>query len=148
MIIRWLEAYGGYGNDFFRMLRHEFGEQTKAVCAEKLTKGKSGLPERVRVGLLFKNSAVVRRFKEDVFSVRNEQGYLRKTRKGCGGFGTHTELWVRPGRNNVCGIVVRDKWASISPERQKEIRKAAEMYYLPVFILANGQLNKMEVVVL
>ena len=141
MIIRWLGCYGKNGN-LAESFVFEFNSAQKALCAERLLKSKGyqpGVPERVRVGLLVKNSAVVRRFKEDVFSVRNQQGYLRKTRKGCGGFGSHTEVWVLP---QYCGIVVRGKWASISRESQAIVSETARKHNLPVFVLANGQLNE------
>lgn len=140
MVIRWLGAYGQFPGSVEEMLDFEFSAQTKAVCAERLIKGKTGLPRRTRLGLLCKNSAVVRRFKEDVYSLRNEQGYLYKTRKDCGGFGTHTEVWVKP---QYIGIVVRDKWASVSKETQQQVRCAAKKFGCPIFVLANGQLNKM-----
>lgn len=142
MIVRWLGCYGKKGS-LAESIEFEFTTAKKALCAERILKAKgrkSGVPEYARIGLLVKNSAVVRRFKEDVYSVRNEQGYLRKTRKGCGGFGSHTEVWVLP---QYCGIVVRDKWASISREAQTVVKNTAEKYNLPVFILANGQLNEM-----
>ncbi len=141
MIIRWLGCYGKKGS-LTDALNYEFENAQKAVCAERLLKAKgkkSGVPEHSRIGLLVKNSAVVRRFKEDVYSIRNKQGYLRKTRKDCGGFGSHTEVWVLP---QYCGIVVRDKWASISRDAQKIVKDTANKYNLPVFVLANGQLNE------
>lgn len=140
MIIRWLGAYG-HATDLASSLSWELGVNRKAVCAERLVNGHAGVADRAKVGLIVKNSAVVRRFREDVWSVRNDSGYLRKTRKGCGGFGDHTEVWIQP---QFIGLVVRGKWAAISRDAQKTLLDAAQQYSLPVYVLANDQLNKLE----
>lgn len=145
MIIRWLQCYGGSEFSLAETLDHELGKEkisgTKAACAEKLRKDADGkyiigVPSYVSVGLLCKNSGVVRRFKEDVWSVRNESGYLYKTRKGCGGFGNHSELWVHP--SSYMAIVVKDRWKKLSPEKREAVKSASLKYSVPVFVICNG----------
>lgn len=153
MIIRWLQCYGGSEFSLKEILDHELGELrtngTKAVCAERLRRNADGklvigVPDRVKVGLLCKNSSVIRRYKEDVYSIRNETGYLKKTRKDCGGFGTHSELWVHP--SSFMGIVIKERWKALSPEKREAIKSASLKYELPVFIFCNGgQLCKINV---
>lgn len=152
MIIRWLQCYGGGAWSLTDVLDHELGDLrtngTKAVCAEKLRRDADGklvvgVPEHVKVGLLCKNSEVVRRFKEDVYSVRNSSGYLRKTRKDCGGMGTHSELWVHP--SSFMGIVVKGRWKALSPEKREAVKAASLKYGMPIFIFcSSGQLCKIE----
>ena len=103
MIIRWLGAFGK-SNSFSESLEWELSQKEKsAVAAEKLAKGKSFI-SHARVGLLFKNRAILRRYSSDVYSKYTDKGTLVTTRKEGVATSDHTECFVRP---DYCAIVVK-----------------------------------------
>lgn len=140
MIIRWLGCFAGKEYTLSQQLKYELSEAPahKALCAERLQKEynfRPQVPERAKIGLLVKNRAVVRRFRSDVYSVRNTSGNLRCTREHSE-YSTHTEVWVLPA---YCGIIVRKSWKALSHDDQKTIREIASQHNLPIYVLCNGK---------
>lgn len=140
MIVRWLGCFAGKEYTLSQQLRHELSEVSphKALCAERLQKEYEfapQVPSRAKIGLLVKNRAVVRRFRSDVYSVRNTSGCLKRTREHSE-YSTHTEVWVLPA---YCGIIVRKSWKSLPHNDQETIREAALKYSLPIYVLCNGK---------
>lgn len=140
MIVRWLGCFAGKEYTLSQQLRYELSEVSphKALCAERLQKEYEfapQVPERAKIGLLVKNKAVVRRFRSDVYSVRNTSGNLYRTREESL-HSTHTEVWVLPA---YCGIIVRKSWKQLSHDDRRVIKEAALKYSLPIYVLCNGK---------
>ena len=105
MVIRWLGAFRKNGS-LEEALKWELNQTAvSALTAERLPKGRSAI-HHARVGLLVKNSAVLRRFRSDVWSAYRENGKLYATRKQGVAYSQHTECWVKP---KYLAIVVKGK---------------------------------------
>ena len=127
MIIRWLGAFDK-AMSLPASLSWEMKGEVHAVAAERLISGKSMI-RRTRVGLLVKNSAVIRRYRSDVWSMYTEKGLLLPTRKEGKSISRHTECICRP---EYIGIVVRGR---ITPQAWRACRAAAKEHNLPLFVL-------------
>lgn len=90
-IVRWIGAFGR-GDSLEASLSFEIARSSAhEVCAEDT---KNGSYISAKIGLLVKQTAVIRRFHGDVWSVTDEKtGRLVKTRNPVS---THSELWVNP----------------------------------------------------
>lgn len=105
MIIRWLGAFRKKGR-LIDSLNWELSQQSvPALAAERLRKGKSAIPH-AKVGLLVKNSALLRRYRSDVWSEYRGNGKLIATRKEGEAYSQHAECWVRP---EYLAIVIKGK---------------------------------------
>jgi len=137
MIIRWLGAFRHKGS-LSDSLKWELEQtDTSAVAAEKLVRGRSEI-KKARVGLLVKNSAVLRRYYSDVWSKYNDKGKLVKTRREGKAYSRHAECWVSP---SYIGIVVK---GTISPRVLRECVKASKKYGLDMLRLTrDGRLIAM-----
>ena len=124
MVIRWLKAYGRRRVSLSEALKYELSLEHSIMCAEKLVGGKSTIGSKV--GLLVKNTAVVRRYKGDVYSSVNHNGRRVRGRRPKN---THTEVWVRP---EYIGIVCK---RNTKKHHLETVKKAGRKYGLPVFLL-------------
>ncbi len=104
MIIRWLGAFRKRGS-LEEALKWELTQAPSAVAAERLIKGKSAI-YHAKIGLLVKNSALLRKYRSDVWSEYNENGKLVRTRREDGAHSCHTECWVQP---HYLAIVIKGK---------------------------------------
>ena len=142
MIIRWMGAFG-YNIDLVQAIEHELSLVNSSCikCAESIKKGTpSEMRSHVQVGLLVRGSAVVRRFKSDVYSIRLKNGKLGKTRYEGDAYSTHTEVWVRP---DYTGIVLRAGGFPLSREVIREIFLITDKYNIPLFKLSRkGELDE------
>ncbi len=131
MIIRWLGAFGKNGS-LQDSIQFELNRDSE-VAAE-LLKNKS-LISHARIGLLVKNSAVVKKFDGDCWSVR-EDGGLVKSRNPKTARSQHKEVWAKP---NYIGLVVKSR---ITKSAFKEIKYIASIYNLDLFKFKSGDLKK------
>lgn len=138
MIIRWLGAFCHRGS-LLDSLRWELTQTSRqVVAAEKLKKGRS-LISHARVGLLVKNSALVRKYNSDVYSRYNKVGKLKKCRNEGEAFSSHTECWVKP---YFVGIVVKNL-NKILNKALCDIVKCHEEFRIDVYQLTrDGKLIK------
>jgi len=141
MVIRWLGAFRTQGT-LFDALVWELTQTTKKhVAAEKLQRGKSYITH-AKIGLLIKNSAVVKRYRSDVWSEYTRIGTLKKTRREGDAWSRHTEVWARPV---YLGIVLKSfKLSSTAWQAVDEISKN---FNLQVFYLnpADRKLHKVTI---
>ena len=93
MIVRWLGAFRRKGT-LEEALNWELTQAPSAVAAERLINGKSEI-RHARIGLLVKNSAVLRKFRSDIWS-EYRNGKLVATRREGYAHSRHTECWVQP----------------------------------------------------
>lgn len=127
--------------------RFEFLENLNEVCAEQIRTGDTSYSSTIpaRVGLLWDNTAVRKKWKSDVFASRQTGKRTLKRHRGeakPGGFITHTEVWVKPRK--IKGIVIRKK---ISDYILKEVCKAVLLYKVPLYRLnKDWTLSEMELV--
>lgn len=116
MKYRWLGAYGKVGT-LAESLAFELSGNSSLACAT------SSVIDHCRVGLVVKNSAVVRRHSGDVFSVTTASGKLKATRKPVD---THDELWVR---RVYAAVVIRGR---VSLNTLRTCESAAEKFNLNI----------------
>lgn len=144
MIIRWMAAFAGEDFSLEEMLTHEFERSTVEVAAEHFHHGDRSYSSTIRkkVGLLGKSTALVRKFKSDVYSSAAPSGKLYRTREDGVGYTTHTECWLKP--RCWAGIVIRGK---LSREDLVIVCKAALYYGMPLYRLnKDWTLTEMEIV--
>jgi len=128
MIIRWLGAYGKTEQGLIASLEFEFSrDYSDEVCAEYLTNSMPSAIKHSRVGILVKNSALIKKYSGDVWSVKDETGRLVETRKPVG---THTEAWCF---SDFIGVVVQTPIAKLD-----DVRKFCKLHNLPLFKLTEG----------
>jgi len=129
LIIRWLGAFGITSNTLAESLKWEFTQSVcTGLCAEHVKKGNKSLIPCSRVGLLTTNSAILRKYKGDVYSYY-KKGVLVKSRSERAANSLHNEVWVKP---NWVGIVVKNK---ISKTAWQAVKNTSCLYEVPVFIL-------------
>lgn len=127
-ILRYLGAYGKAAS-LKDALEFEFGRKDE-VCAM------SGADEiaHAAVALIFKKSAVVRKNRGDVWSVRDDNGRLQATRSAVK---THKEFWCRGGRRSIKGIVVT---RPISATAFEDVRHFCARNNVPLYVVKkNGK---------
>jgi len=132
MIIRWLGAFrkSRENKGLYSALCFEIEQsQRKHVAAEKLQRGQSFI-KHARVGLLIKNSAVVKKYKGDVFSEYNANGTLKKTRRPDQAYSYHYEVFCRP---EYLGIVLKS--TKISQTALQAVKRFTDEYACPIFFL-------------
>lgn len=150
MKIRWLGAFGKERrqnslHDSFSFELSGAGGQVNAC--EPIAKGSTGKIRHAVIGLLVKNSAVIRTFRSDVWSVKLDNGTLKATRRGCKDWNTgddygHREAWCAV---DYCGIVLKRPLNTFPKKVQKTVLYWAEKKALPVFFLNKGGLKKLNV---
>jgi len=135
MIIRWLGAFrkNRESRGLYSALCFEIKQiQRKHIAAEKLQHGRSFI-QHAKVGLLVKNSAVVKKYSGDVWSEYNSNGTLRKTRRPDIAISNHTEVFCRP---EYLGVVLKS--TKISQTALQAVSRFAAEYSCPVFYLNPG----------
>ncbi|MCW7076391.1 MAG: hypothetical protein OCU18_03755 [Candidatus Syntrophoarchaeum sp.] len=135
MVIRWLGAFNTNRKNrgLYSALCFEIEQsRRKHVAAERLRRGRSMI-RHAKVGLLVRNSAIVKKFRSDVFSEYNRNGTLRKTRAQDVAWSGHTEVFCRP---EYLGVVLKS--TKISQTALRAVQKFAEKYNAPVFFLNPG----------
>lgn len=133
MIIRWLGAFGRNGS-LSESLHFEFCRNSE-VAAELLQNGESHI-SHAKVGLLIKNSALVKAFNGDCYSEYTSEGTLVKNRNPRNAKSTHQEMWTKP---IYIGIVVKD---NVSPKVYETLKEVSTQYNVPIFQLKGGRLIK------
>jgi len=129
MIIRWLGAYRK-NRELYSALCFEIEQsQRKHVAAERLQHGQSFI-KHAKIGLLVKNSAVVRKYKNDVFSEYCKNGTLKKTRRPDQAGTEHTEVFCRP---EYLGVVLKS--TKISQSALRAVERFCTEYSCPLFFL-------------
>lgn len=104
MVIRWLGAFRKKGS-ITESLSWELSQSSvSALAAERLSKGKSAI-RHAKVGLLVKNSAVLRKYRSDVWSEYRGNKLIKTRKEGCA-YSDHTECWVRP---DYIAVVVKGR---------------------------------------
>ena len=134
MIVRWIGAYRNWKNSLSEAIDHELCVPIHRVrCAERLCRGRSNI--RAKVGLLVKNSAIIKRFRGDVWSEPIGNGKLKATRKQTF-YPWHTECWVKPV---YIGIVIK---RHVKTQVWQTCVDACIRHNMPLFKLTkNGVLN-------
>ena len=143
MIERWLGAFKKK-QSLYNSLVYEIEQREKVhVAAEMLQAGKSYI-NHAKVGLLVKNSALVRRFNGDVYSVYKKTSSrtktLKKTRSENSAYSFHRECFVRP---EYIGVVLKFK-KTISKTALQAIKNFSLEYNCPVFELINRRLYRIK----
>jgi hypothetical protein len=133
MIIRWLGAFGRYGA-LSESLQFEFSRSSE-VAAELLQNGESHIVH-AKVGLLIKNSALLKSFNGDCYSEYTSEGTLVKNRNPRNAKSTHQEVWTKPV---YTGIVIKE---SVSPKIYAILKEVSAQYNVPIFQLKGGRLIK------
>ncbi|OPZ79407.1 MAG: hypothetical protein BWY78_00081 [Alphaproteobacteria bacterium ADurb.Bin438] len=136
MLIRWLGAYGKSEQGLIKSLEFEFSrDYSDEVCAEYLKNSTPSAITHSRVGILVKNSAMIKKHSGDVWSIKDANGSLKATRKPVG---THTEAWCF---SDFIGVVVQTPIAKLD-----DVRKFCKLKGLPLFKLTDrGGLKDMPV---
>ena len=146
MVIRWLGAFT-YSSDLQGSLKYELRsdhQKGSLRCAERLIDGAPRIYEHIRIGMLVRNAGVVRKFKHDVMSHSNEDGWMAACRHEHKELGhQHTECWVRP---DYIGIVLRAGGAPVSKQSLRILRDASKKFGVPIFKLCrDGKLVKVAI---
>ena len=132
MVVRWLGAFRKGSASLEDALRWELSRSAKAVAAERLKDKQSAMSSHCKVGLIVKGSAVLRRFRSDVWSETNQAGNLVRTRPEYSTWSEHTECWVR---QEFVGVIVRP---GVSSDALTTCRKIALEFDLPLLTLSTG----------
>jgi len=139
MIVRWLGAFGK-SKSLHESLSWELSQSSvKELAAERL-RGLESVIKHARVGLLVKSNAVIKSFSGDVYSVKNEDGTLKKKRSGKLGLKkscVQRECWVKP---EYIGIII--KGGSLNKKIMRTLKWFASVYRIDIFILSNEGLKK------
>ena len=151
LTIRWMGAYGHGSCGLYDSLKFEISRRTTECAAETLDTKSAGPSvqnnTRSHLGLLVDPKCIVRQFRGDVWSVRNDSGKLRPTRKGVG---RYNECFIQPKEGWIKGIVIVERYRlhgrsykfSLSNMR-KESRMILEAicreYDLPIYQLRAGR---------
>lgn len=146
MIIRWLCAFRGKGNDIVNSLDWELTQKEREVAAEDLRGNFSGIlamhPE-IKVGVLINKKGITRKFKGDVWSITNEKGLLVPTRKANSVknsfYVPHTEVFIKPGF--ISGIVIIEPFARLNPSLVQGLKNKADQYDLPIYLLKGTKIE-------
>lgn len=117
MLVRYIGAYG-HGKSLAEALEFE-ANTTAEVCACEF-----GEIEHASVCLLMKRTSIIRRFRGDVWSVRQNDGTLKATRKAVK---SHHEFWCKGGKDSIRGVIVTD---NIPAEMFATIRDFCAKYNL------------------
>ena len=140
MVIRWLGAYGKSTN-LAESLTWELTQTERSELAASPCH--LGDVAHCNVGLLVARRAVIRIYSGDAWTVKGEDGTLRKTRRPDRSAG-HGEAIVRP---EYRGIVVR--WDYLSSDARAIVARHARLYRLPILDLCytweNSKLQLREV---
>lgn len=138
MIVRWLGAFRGHEYTLFESLKFEATRPTSdEVAAEKFA-GNSHIGDAAPVGLLIKNSAILKQFSGDCFSLYNENGSLYKTRNPRKAGSEHKEVFANALYTAI--VVCGDGLHRLTQQDKKSIKLASKVFNLPVFKLINGRL--------
>ncbi|RLE45637.1 hypothetical protein DRJ25_05350 [Candidatus Woesearchaeota archaeon] len=145
MVVRWLGAFrkNRENRGLYSALCFEIeSDHRKHVAAERLQRGRSFI-KHAKVGLLIKNSAVVKKYAKDVFSEYNKNGTLKRTRHQDDAWSDHSEVFCRP---EYLGVVLKS--TKISQTALQAVQKFAEKYDAPVFYLNPGtrRLDRIQIV--
>ena len=133
-ILRYLGAYGK-APDLKSALDFEMARDDE-VAAMSATDD----IDQAGVALIIKKSAVVRKNRGDVWSVRNPDGTLSSTRKA---IKTHQEFWCKGGRANIQGIVIT---RAISVIAFETVRHFCAKENLPLYVIKkNGVYTRVAV---
>jgi hypothetical protein len=135
MLVRWLGAFRTQGT-ISEAIDYEMGPSVALRCAELIKKGAASEIDR-GVGLLVRNSALVRKFRSDIYSVPDGRR-LRQTQPEDDSYSSHTEAWVRP---DYIGIVIKSRshlHRTIQQKTLLAVAQAATRHNLPVFRLRNN----------
>ena len=119
MIIRWLGAFGKSG-DLQNSLDFESTRQLSNEVAAEPISGNQGHITHARIGLLVANSAIIKLFNGDCFSVKTENGQLKKTRNPRESL-CDSEAWVHPV---YLGIVIKGGLRTFKPAIKKIIKNS------------------------
>lgn len=133
MIVRWLGAFRRNGS-LLEAFHFEFNRNSE-VSAELLQSGESHILH-AKVGLLIKNSALVKAFNGDCYSEYTSEGTLVKNRNPKHTGSTHKEVWANP---EYSGIIVKE---SVSPKIYATLKEVSAQYNVPIFQLKGGRLIK------
>ncbi len=129
MIVRWMGAFNKKASLGKALVWELTQTEKKALAAENLKKCGSSINHAL-VGLLVPQSAVLRKFRSDVWS-EYRNGTLVKTRREGDAKSQHAECWVKP---HFVGIVLKSPHR-ISPHVLKTCEVIARKYGLPIYVL-------------
>ena len=147
MKIRWLGSFGAERktHSLSRSLTFELsGAGGLEVACENIKDNKS-LINQSTIGLLVANSAIIKTFQSDVWSVKNDDGSLKATRRGCYSFNNtaehfgHTECFAAA---DYKAIIVKRPLNTFSKKIQKTLKYFATKNMLPILQLKKGGLKK------
>jgi hypothetical protein len=135
IIIRWLGAFGKKGT-LQESLNFELsGKSDKLeIAAEPLVNYTSNI-DHVKVGLLVKNSYMVKYFNGDCWSVYNEENKLYKKRNPKQS-NLHRECWIKYSNANCFKGIVYKK--GITCKALKTLRFTSNRVKLPLYELSKG----------
>jgi hypothetical protein len=140
--VRWLGLFGEISN-FSESLKWELSQTKEEVCAEILRKdGRSRVPQKFKtmIGLRVHPKAVVKVFKGDVFSYKDDNGRLRKQNNPKG---RYKEGWVFP---QYIGFVLYSEYSTnpidfLYKEEWETLRWFSRNHKLPIYVLRNGEFS-------
>lgn len=133
MVIRWLGAFRKT-HSLPNSLEWELTQDcVRALAAEKLDRGRSYI-HHAKIGLLVKNSAILRRYRGDVWSTYRTNGKLVKNRHEKDAQSWHSECWIQPG--HFIGIVIKGK---VSKHAWQACSEASKKHNIPIFRLTRDR---------
>lgn len=132
MFVRWLGAFRKSGTSLLDSIKFEVESDREAACEKFHAKSEI---IHSRVGLLCDPSCVLLNFTKDCWSEYDQtKTVLHKTRNPRTAKSKHAESWVRT-KNCFTGIVVKVPVDNLRKNVQADIREAAKLYNLPVYLL-------------
>jgi len=134
MIIRWLGAFRKNGQNLTDSLIWEtIQTERPAVAAERLNHKKSYI-RHARIGLLVRNSALLRKYKSDVWSEYRGKTLVR-TRKEDKALSNHSECFVRP---DYLGVVLKDH-KKITNTALQAVKDFCDQTGMPCYLLTRDR---------
>ena len=125
-IVRWLGAFGK-SNSLEDSLNWELSNTSGEYAAEVIKDVAWGSEiYHATIGLLVSRTAVIKQFNGDCWSVKKDDGSLKKTRNPRNANGKHVECWVKPSYKAIVvdGQITKHNW--------KTVKAMANKYSLPV----------------
>lgn len=131
MLVRWMGAFGHHGT-LSQAFDWEFS-QSREVAAESFS-GCVGHIRHARIGLVVAKEAVVKGFRNDVWSRSTTGGLLYATQRTST---PRTEVFCKP---QYVAIICKEHPCRMAKEVQEAVRNASCKYNVPVwYFTTNGK---------
>jgi hypothetical protein len=143
--VRWLGAFRKSGT-LHESINFEFNRQKTDEVAVEPIKEQSYIFQ-ARVGLLTKNSAIIKKFNGDCWSEYVDDGKLEKTRNPRHSNSEHLEAWAIPVYTGiVCkGRNKKEGYYNLPKKIRSTIKWYSDLYNLPIYNLIGNKLVKINI---